>query len=107
MSLLVPSEIVAGLIWCFKPVALGLVGSFAHPGGNITGFLMSGDAAIVGKRLELLREAAPRFSRVGVLVAPDYAAAAGTLDALPSAARGVGCDAHHATRRRCGPTSSR
>ena len=33
-----------------NPVALGLVGSFAHPGGNITGFLMSGDAGIVGKR---------------------------------------------------------
>jgi putative ABC transport system substrate-binding protein len=65
------------LVWvgvADNPVALGLVGSFAHPGGNITGFLMSGDAGIVGKRLELLREAAPRFSRVGVLVAPDYAA---------------------------------
>ena len=84
------------LVWvgvADNPVALGLVGSFAHPGGNITGFLMSGDAAIVGKRLELLREAAPRFSRVGVLVAPDYAAADGTLDALPSAARGLGLDA--------------
>src|SRR5262249_13872529 len=79
------------LVWigvADDPVALGLVGSFAHPGGNITGFLMSGDAGIVGKRLELLREAAPRFSRVGVLVAPDYAAADGTLDALPSAAGG-------------------
>ncbi len=84
------------LVWvgvADNPVALGLVGSFAHPGGNITGFLMSGDAGIVGKRLELLREAAPRFSRVGVLVAPDYAAADGTLDALPSAARGLGLDA--------------
>ena len=54
---------------------------------------MSGDAGIVGKRLELLREAAPGFLRVGVVVAPDYAAADGTLNALPSAARALGLDA--------------
>jgi ABC-type uncharacterized transport system substrate-binding protein len=83
------------LVWIgvANPVALGLVESFAHPGGNITGFLMSGDAGIVGKRLELLREAAPGFSRIGVLIAPDYAAADGTLDALPAAARGLGLEA--------------
>ncbi len=84
------------LVWvgvADNPVALGLVESFAHPGGNVTGFLMSGDAGIVGKRLELLREAAPGFLRVGVVVAPDYAAADGTLDALPSAARGLNLDA--------------
>jgi len=76
-----------------NPVALGLVESFARPGGNVTGFLMSGDAGIVGKRLELLKEAASPFVRVGVLVAPDYAAADGTLNALPSAAQGLGLDA--------------
>jgi putative ABC transport system substrate-binding protein len=84
------------LVWigvASNPVALGLVESFAHPGGNITGFLMSGDAGIVGKRMELLREAAPGFSRIGVLIAPDYAAADGTLDALPAAARGLGLEA--------------
>src|SRR5436190_1405740 len=64
-----------------------------NEGRNITGVLMSGDAGIVGERLELRRDAAPRFCRVGVLVAPDYAAADGTLDALPSAARGLGLDA--------------
>jgi putative tryptophan/tyrosine transport system substrate-binding protein len=83
------------LVWvgvADNPVALGLVESFARPGGNITGFLMSGDAGIVGKRLELLREAVPRVSRIGVLLAPDYAAA-GTLDVLPAAARRLGLDA--------------
>src|SRR5258705_1597183 len=47
------------LVWvgvADNPVALGLVRSFAHPGGNITGFLMSGDAGIVGKRHTRRRE---------------------------------------------------
>jgi putative ABC transport system substrate-binding protein len=51
------------------PVATGLVDSLAHPGGNITGLtLLSRDLG--GKRLELLKEAVPRITRVGVLWAP-------------------------------------
>jgi putative ABC transport system substrate-binding protein len=76
-----------------NPVALGLAESFARPGGNVTGFLSASDAGIVGKRLELLREAVPAFSRLGVLVVPDDAAADGTLSALPPAARSLGLDA--------------
>jgi putative tryptophan/tyrosine transport system substrate-binding protein len=84
------------LIWFGSvedPVALGLVESFARPGGNVTGFLLSNDARIVGKRLELLRDAVPGFSRVGVVLAPHYAAADGTLKALPSAVRELGLEA--------------
>ena len=52
------------------PVGLGLVSSLARPGANITGLsFMSGDLA--GKRLELLKEAFPKVSRVGVLFNPD------------------------------------
>jgi putative ABC transport system substrate-binding protein len=48
------------------PVALGLVASLAHPGGNITGVsLMS--AELAGKRLELLKEVMGRLGRVAVL----------------------------------------
>ena len=48
------------------PVATGLVKSLAHPGGNITGFSnMAMDLS--GKRLELLKETAPRISSVAVL----------------------------------------
>ena len=48
------------------PVALGLVDSLARPGGNITGLTrLSRDLS--GKRLELLTEAIPGISRVGVL----------------------------------------
>jgi putative ABC transport system substrate-binding protein len=83
------------LIWFGSvddPVALGLVESFARPGGNVTGFLLSSDARMVSKRLELLRDAAPGFSRVGVLLDPDYATADGTLKSIPLAARGLGVD---------------
>jgi putative ABC transport system substrate-binding protein len=52
------------------PVAFGLVSSFAHPGGNITG--VSADAGIetYGKRLEILREMVPSVSRVAYLTSP-------------------------------------
>ncbi|MBR1124569.1 ABC transporter substrate-binding protein [Bradyrhizobium lablabi] len=48
------------------PVGQGLVESLANPGGNVTGFL-NFEPAIAGKWLELLKEIAPRLTRVGVL----------------------------------------
>jgi len=50
------------------PVGFGLVASLAHPGGNITGVSDAGPE-IVTKSLELLKEAFPQASRVGVLAA--------------------------------------
>jgi ABC-type uncharacterized transport system substrate-binding protein len=47
------------------PVALGLIDSFARPGGNITG-QCSLPAELDTKRLELLKEALPSVSRVAV-----------------------------------------
>lgn len=48
------------------PVAIGLAASLARPGGNITGLSMI-SPELSGKRLELLKEAAPNSSRIGVL----------------------------------------
>jgi putative ABC transport system substrate-binding protein len=48
------------------PVATGIVASLARPGGNITGLTRLG-RDLSGKRLELLTEAVPGISRVGVL----------------------------------------
>ena len=48
------------------PVALGIVGSLARPGENITGqTLMAAD--LVEKQVELLKEIVPRISRIAVL----------------------------------------
>jgi len=51
------------------PVAVGFVASVARPGGNITG-LSSIAPEVVGKQLELLKEVAPKVSRVAILQNP-------------------------------------
>jgi putative ABC transport system substrate-binding protein len=48
------------------PVATGIVASLARPGANVTG-LVGVHADLMGKRLELLKEAVPKLSRVAVL----------------------------------------
>ncbi|MFL6798524.1 MAG: ABC transporter substrate-binding protein [Xanthobacteraceae bacterium] len=48
------------------PVRAGFVKSLARPGGNTTGF-MQFEYGLSGKWLELLRDVAPRVTRVGVL----------------------------------------
>ena len=48
------------------PVGAGLVASLARPGGNITGF-SSLNTELNTKRLEILKDAVPRLSRVGIL----------------------------------------
>jgi len=49
-----------------NPMAAGLIASLARPGGNITG-LTQMTPEVGGKRLELLKEAVPRMSRLAVL----------------------------------------
>ena len=52
------------------PVGSGLVASLAHPGGNVTG-LAPMTVELSAKRLQLLKEAIPRLTRVAVLWNPD------------------------------------
>jgi len=52
------------------PLRSGLVTSLARPGGNVTGLsIMAPD--LVGKELQLLKEVAPKVSRVALLWNPD------------------------------------
>ena len=57
-------------IWLQDPVLSGAADSIARPGGHVTGTWLAGDDALVGKRLELLKEAAPTVTRIGVFVNP-------------------------------------
>jgi putative ABC transport system substrate-binding protein len=52
------------------PVALGFVASLAQPMGSITGVSSLIGPELVGKQLELLKEAVPKLSRVAVLNNP-------------------------------------
>jgi putative ABC transport system substrate-binding protein len=52
------------------PVAQGIIPSMAHPGGNITGFSFL-EYSMVGKSLEMLKQIAPRSTRVAVMFNPD------------------------------------
>jgi putative ABC transport system substrate-binding protein len=53
-----------------NPVETGLVESLAKPGGNITG-LATIQNELTGKRLELLKEAVPKISRVAMVFNPE------------------------------------
>ena len=71
------------------PVAEGFVKSLSKPGGNVTGMtnllVQLGD-----KRLELLKEAAPKIIRVAVPYVPENATHALELKEVHSAARALG-----------------
>ena len=71
------------------PVADGLVKSLAHPGGNITGLTLI-SPELSGKRIELLREAAPRLARIAVLWNPANPAHTYTLRDSEAKARTLG-----------------
>jgi putative ABC transport system substrate-binding protein len=71
------------------PVGRGLVASLARPGGNVTGLTNNPGAGWDSKMLELLKEAAPRVSRV-VLVHSGAAPELGALKALEMVGPGLG-----------------
>jgi putative ABC transport system substrate-binding protein len=66
------------------PVEEGLVESLAHPGGNLTGLAFE-NRALTTKRLEMLKEALPRISRVAVLWDPTVGGASGYKEAETAA----------------------
>jgi putative ABC transport system substrate-binding protein len=59
-----------------EPVEAGFIASMARPGGNITGFT-SFEATMGGKWIELLKEIAPRVTRVSIVFNPDASASRG------------------------------
>ena len=66
-------------------VSMGLVDSFARPGGNITG-VTSLTTGLTSKRLELLREIFPKMKRLAVLWQPSNGSSAAAMRDLDTAA---------------------
>jgi putative ABC transport system substrate-binding protein len=62
------------------PVSIGLVASYNHPGGNVTGVLLRAGAEATAKLIELVHELLPATTRVGMLNNPMF------LDAGPDTA---------------------
>ena len=71
------------------PVEAGLIESLARPGGNVTG-VTNVSRTLGGKRLELLKEAIPKVSRVAVLYDPRSSSELEVQEGLPLAARALG-----------------
>ena len=71
------------------PVGSGFVASLARPGGNITG-LSQFSPELSGKRLEILKEAVPKLSRVAVLESSSSAGHAQVLKEIELAAGALG-----------------
>jgi putative ABC transport system substrate-binding protein len=81
------------------PVGTGLATSFAHPGGNVTGFSFAG-SELAGKQLELLKEMVPRLSRVAVLANPDNRSHAAWVTEAVAATRSLQLRLHPLKARR-------
>ena len=73
------------------PVGGSLVASLARPGGNVTGFL-STEFGFAGKWLELLKEIAPRVTRVAVIRDSAIASQIGLFGGIQSVAPSLGVE---------------
>lgn len=71
------------------PVAQGMVASFSHPGGNLTGFTLY-EFSVTGKLAELAKEMVPGLARVGLLYNPENTSAKGYLRTLERVAPRLG-----------------
>jgi putative tryptophan/tyrosine transport system substrate-binding protein len=71
------------------PVALGLVASLNRPGANLTG-IVSLEAEMAPKRLQLVHELIPNAALFGVLADPAFPATPSTVADLQAAARTLG-----------------
>jgi putative ABC transport system substrate-binding protein len=71
------------------PVGVGHVASLAHPGGNITG-LSQLQTELAAKQLEMLKEAVPQATRIGVLWNPTTPSHPPALKSIEAAAAKLG-----------------
>jgi len=77
-------------------VGAGFVASLARPGGNITGLTADPTPEILGKNLELLKEAVPTATRVAFLWNPAFPGAQIYKKSVEDAARRLAMTLHEA-----------
>jgi putative ABC transport system substrate-binding protein len=75
------------------PVGLGLIASYARPGGNVTGTSRTGESTPRLKELEFLRQLVPTLARLAVAFNPNISAAQSELRDIQTAANSLGIDA--------------
>ena len=85
------STIPIVFIGVVDPVGAGFVASLARPGGNTTGFVAL-DYGLSAKWLELLKEIAPRVTRVAVLRDPSSHVGIGQFAAMQAVAPSLGVE---------------
>lgn len=73
-----------------NPIGAGLIASLARPGGNVTG---TANLPLGSKHVELMREVAPRMTRLAILVNPTNAGARSFVANMTEAARILNIDA--------------
>ena len=83
------------------PLATGLVGTLARPGGNLTG-VTSLNVQVTPKRLEILHEVVPKAAVIAVLLNPTSPTTVSQLKNLQAAADALGVRLHilHASTER-------
>jgi putative ABC transport system substrate-binding protein len=73
------------------PIKLGLVASYSHPGGHITG-INNFTPTLEPKRMELLHEVLPAAKTIGILLDPNFSAVHSELRDVQEAARTMGLE---------------
>ena len=73
------------------PVGAGFVDNLARPGGNATGFV-NFEYGLSAKWVELLKEIAPRVTRIAVIRDPNISAGTGQFGAIQGAASSLGLE---------------
>src|SRR5262249_25079885 len=92
-------DIPVVFVTTFDPVETGLVTSLARPGGNVTGMTtISSD--LVAKRIELIKEFFPNFTKVAILVRDTSPTAPHYVQESKSAAQKLGIELQVLTEHR-------
>jgi putative ABC transport system substrate-binding protein len=86
-----------------EPALEGIVASLARPGGNVTGLHITVPPELGGKRLQLLKEAIPALSRIGILWNPGDLHAPLIVRGTEGAARAWVCSSRASHCRDPGP----